>query len=216
MVNMDMIGRMEKDRLYAFGIGSGDRWKSIIRTAAREHGLTLITDTSPLGASDHANFFMHKVPAVHFFTGVHSDYHRPTDTADKINRAGGAKALACIEQVVRELTVEQARLVFNAEGAKVPQRAHGAASGAFLGIMPDYATVDGSQGCGVGALTPGGPAGAAGVKDGDLIIQWNEHKIGNVYDLSGALRKGKPDEDVVLKIKRDGKIIDITVKLGQR
>lgn len=216
MVNMDMIGRVENDTLYVLGVGSGDRWKDMVIDAAYDHGLKPAVDSSPLGASDHASFFLKKVPAVHFFSGVHADYHKPSDTADKINAEGGARIVACINQVVRALSTEQQRLVFNSEGAKVARMSRGAGHGAFLGIMPDYATMQGDQGCGITGITPASPAADAGLTPGDLIVRWNNQKIGNVYDLTRVLGESKPDQSISLKVKREDQLLDITVKLGSR
>jgi hypothetical protein len=216
MINMDMIGRMDKNRLYVFGIKSGDRWKAIIQKAANDQGLTLMTKAMPLGASDHASFFLHKLPAVHFFTGLHSDYHRPSDTTDKINAAGGAAAVACIEQVVDELITHQQQLVFNASGAKIPSMLRSARGGAFLGIKPDYATIQGNKGCGITAITPGSPASIAQLKAGDLIIKWDKYKIRRVRDLSQQLHQSEPEQTVLLKIKRGSELLDISVILGLR
>jgi len=215
MVNFDMVGRMEERTLYAFGVGSADELKPMVQAAAARAGLQLKTDDSPLGASDHATFTMREVPAIHLFTGIHLDYHRPSDTAEKINAEGGVRVVDVSETLLRSLRGGE-RLVFNPNAMHQPRMAYAGQSGAYLGVMPDYATISGDQGCGVSAVTPGGPAQAAGLEGGDMIVRWNETKIGNVYDLTRALGESEPGQMITVAIERDGRVQLIEITLGTR
>jgi hypothetical protein len=215
MVNFDMVGRMEERTLYAFGVGSADEWQPMVKDAAARAGLRLKTDRSPLGASDHATFNMRQVPAIHLFTGIHLDYHRPGDTADKINAEGGVRVVDVSETLLRNLR-DGERLAFNADAMHQPRMAHAGQSGAYLGVMPDYATISGDQGCGVSAVTPGGPAQAAGLEGGDMIVRWNATTIGNVYDLTAALGESEPGQTVTIAIERDGRVQLLDVTLSTR
>ncbi len=103
MLNMDMIGRLEKNRLYVFGTGPGDKWAKLVRNANRRVGLWLKFDGLAMGASDHTSFYNRKIPALHFFTGLHRDYHSPTDTVDKINASGAAMILQLIDSLIKDL-----------------------------------------------------------------------------------------------------------------
>lgn len=216
MINMDMVGRMQEKKLYVLGVGSGEGWRELVKESVKDAGLVLTTDTSPLGASDHASFYLHKVPAIHLFTGVHAEYHRPTDTAEKINGVGGAAVVDCVEQLASALATQPQRIAFNSEGAKLDHATRAMGKGAYLGIMPDYGTMSGDQGCGISALSPASPAQEAGIQAGDLIVQWNQTKIGNVYDLTRTLGEAQPESVVTLKIKRGNDTLDIPVKLGKR
>jgi hypothetical protein len=215
MLNFDMVGRMEERTLYVFGVGSADAWEPMVERAVAGAGLKLKSDSSPLGSSDHATFTMREIPAVHLFTGIHLDYHRPGDTADKINAEGGVRVVDVSETMLRELRGGE-RLVFNPDAMHQPQMAHAGQGGAYLGVMPDYATISGNQGCGVSAVTPGGPAQAAGLKGGDMIVRWNDGKIGNVYDLTAAIGASEPGQTVTLAVERDGNVQLIDVTLGTR
>lgn len=218
MINMDMIGRMKKNLLFTLGLGSGDGWTAIVRRAVREAGLRYQSDLSAAftGASDHASFYLHRIPAIHLFTGVHEDYHRPSDTAEKINAAGGVAVVNVVDRLLEHLLHERKRLTFNSEGAAIPHAGRMAGHGALLGVVPDYVTLEGAAGCRLAGVTPGTPAAAAGLRAGDVIVQWNETAIGNVQDLTLALGRSKPGDLVRLAIRRDGHRQEIAVTLGQR
>ncbi len=216
MVNMDMIGRLRNETLFVFGVGSGDRMEAMVKAAAADSDLKLNTGSSAMGASDHASFFMQKVPAVHFFSGSHVDYHRPGDTADKINAEGGVRVIEIVNRLTESLAMDQQRLAFVPE--KAPRHPGGASfgKGAKLGILPDYNTVDGTDGCGLDGVTAGGPAEKAGLKGGDVIVAWDGKKLNNIRHLMQFLGKHKGGDKVTLKVKRGDKTVDIKVELGSR
>jgi Zn-dependent M28 family amino/carboxypeptidase len=216
MLNMDMIGRVQNDKLFAFGVDSGDRLKALLEQAAEGSGLELKTDGGAMGASDHASFYMASIPAVHFFTGTHKDYHAPSDTADKINAPDAARVLNVIAKLGETIATEQTRLAFQKSESNPHAGAAFTRSGAWLGIMPDYTTTDGDQGCGLDGVTPGSPAEAAGLKGGDLIVGWNGEKLNNIKHLMEFLGKSKPGEKVKMKVKRGDEMVELEVKLGKR
>ena len=121
MINMDMIGRLEGRRLYVFGTGSGDRWRRRLYRA--NHGPRLRLDTAGsaiVGASDRTQFYVHRIPALHFFTGAHADYHRPSDTADKLDADGAAAVLHLIDGLLASLLAEPRRLAFVEDASLAP------------------------------------------------------------------------------------------------
>lgn len=217
MLNLDMVGRMDDRKLFVLGLGSGGGdWAGMITDAVKNAGLKPVTQQRAHGSSDHASFYRVNVPALQFFTGTHGDYHRPSDTADKINADGAVKIVEAVAAIAHQLATQPQRIAFDADGAREAGAMHTAFGGAFLGVMPDYATLDGDRGCGITGVTPGSPAEKAGLKADDLIIAWNQKKIGNVYNLTQALAKAKPDEKVTLTVKRDGNEVKIPVTLGRR
>lgn len=216
MLNLDMVGRLSNDKLLILGLGSGQGWSSPIKQAARDAGLTPVTQERAHGSSDHATFYRYQVPAIHFFTGVHKDYHRPGDTADKVNADGAVKVIAAVTAIARTLATQEQRIAFDADGARESGQMHSAFGGAFLGIVPDYATLDGDDGCGVTGISPGSPAEDAGVQPDDVITAWNGRKIANVYDLTKELGKANPDEKVKLTLTRAAKTMTLEVTLGRR
>ena len=220
MLNMDMIGRLENNRLLVFGGGSGDRWKQLLEAANARPQLTLDLAGSAMGASDHQHFYLKEVPVLHFFTGVHGDYHRPSDTADKINAAGGALVVQLIDSLVDELADEPVRLVFTEDesiaGGATMFGAHAAGGGARLGILPDYASIDATDGCAVQAVIPNSPAKAAGLLDGDVLTHWNGQPIANVRELTAVLGGAEPGQQVTLTVRRGRSSVELDVTLGSR
>ena len=171
----------------------------------RRVGLDVQNQTRPFGGSDHVSFQHQKVPALHFFTGVHEDYHRPSDTADKINSDAAVRVLNLMEALIEKLWVDPQPLEFMLDSLSVEgsnQSFHGEGGGAYLGVMPDYASMQGRDGCEVSSVMPGSPAQKAGLQGGDVIVQWNDQPVDNVYDLSRLLHRGKPGDEVTLKVRR--------------
>lgn len=219
MLNFDMIGRMRERRLFVLGVGSGDRWDDLLRAANRDVGLRLHFDSSATGTSDQVIFYTRRVPVLHFFTGVHSDYHRPSDTAEKINAAGGAEVVHLADALLWNLMCDPQRLAFR-EDESQDFHAHGSpmfrGHGAYLGVLPDYATLDAADGCRIQSAIAGGPAEKAGLQPGDTITKWNDRPVRNVRDLTAALAASEPNQTVQLTIQHAGKSLKIAVTLGAR
>ena len=218
MINMDMIGRMKDDKLTVMGAGTSDRWTPMIKAAARRVGVEPAIREAGIGPSDHTSFYHLRIPVLHLFTGAHEDYHRPSDTADKINGPGALKVLDLIQFLIEQMWSEQKRLAFKSTKAD-PHSGMVAGPGigrAYLGVIPDYSSMDGDAGCGLSGISPDSPAEDAGLKAQDVLVGWNDRKIGNVYDLTAALRDHDPNDRVKLMIQRDGKEIEVVVTLGQR
>jgi len=112
MINLDMIGRVRKKQLYVLGVGSARRWQQIIRPAIRNAGLRIRTDRSAIGPSDQASFVEHNIPAIHFYSGMHDDHHRRTDTADKINVPDAIAVVDGIDTVIQALCTDPQPLKF--------------------------------------------------------------------------------------------------------
>jgi hypothetical protein len=218
MINFDMIGRMAGRKLHVIGVGSADRWDPLITHAARGSGLDVQTDLQPFGGSDHMSFLTHEIPALHIFTGSHSDYHRTSDTADKINAPGALKVMRLIKTLLQSLRTQPQRLAFkHSPGSSLfaADQVHGG-SGAFLGVVPDYASMDGDQGCALSGVVPGSPAKTAGLRANDVILRWNDKPVANVRGLSARLNESQPGDEIVIQVQRGGKLMQITVTLSQR
>ena len=216
MVNMDMIGRLEGDRLMVPGVSSGDRWVELLRRAAAGSGLKLQMDDKRIpGASDHLIFQMQRIPAAAFFTGVHADYHKPSDTAEKINAPGAVRVLGVVEGLIRLLWTQPTPPAFTGQAMSGHAMAS-AGHGAFLGIVPDYQSLHGSEGVLLSGAVPGSPAEQAGLQQGDRIVRWNERRIENIYTLTEVLAASKPGDTVKLGVKREDKLLYLTATLRQR
>jgi S1-C subfamily serine protease len=149
---------------------------------------------------------------LHFFTGSHDDYHKPSDTADKINAIGGARVAMLVADVAAEVANLPARLTYKSAAAPPPQgdvRSYGAS----LGTVPDYAG-DGRPGVLIGGVRPEGPAAQAGMRRGDLLIELAGSPIRDIYDMMYVLQRSKPGETAKAVVDRAGRRVEVTVTFG--
>jgi hypothetical protein len=215
MINLDMVGRLRENRLTVFGARSGENFTDIIADVAREAGLE-ITQSDNVGRSDHISFYNKKIPVLHFFTGNHADYHRPTDTWEKLNIEGMGKISDLVLLATLRIANTEEAPAFVSLPSRPPTESSGDRQGfsTYLGSIPDYdATTDGVRLAGV---TNGSPAARAGLREGDIIIQLAEKKIQNIEDLTAALRGQKPGDEVAIVVLRAGKPVSLKTILRAR
>lgn len=205
MINMDMIGRLNDstNKLIIYGVGTSPVWVPMIDTL--KSSLSIKKDSAGIGPSDQTSFYLKNIPVLHFFTGQHSDYHKPTDDAEKINYKGEVKVLEYIIRVVNN-TESMEKLAFLK--TKNPDKGKGGFK-VTMGIMPDY-TFEG-KGLKVDGVSDGKPAAKAGVQKGDLIIQLGEYPINNVQDYMKALGNFKKGQTTVVRVMREGKEVSLDV-----
>jgi hypothetical protein len=207
MINLDMIGRLNPDTrtLIINGTGTSPTWEPVIKELKRP-ALNIITDSSGTGPSDQTSFYLKNIPAIHFFTGAHTDYHKPTDDAEKINAHGEVLILKFIIDLIKRLDSEQ-KLTF----LKTKTRTQGSVSSfkVTMGIMPSY----GSEviGLKVDGVTEGKPAHKAGIQTGDIITQIGQYEIKDIYGYMDALGKFEKGQTVLVKLKRDEKEISLNL-----
>jgi len=208
-VNADMVGRLRDNKLTLQGVGSSHAWRKMIEKRNVAAGFSLTLQDDPYLPTDVTSFYTKNVPVLNFFTGAHEDYHRPTDTAEKINYEGLERITKFSEQIVLDLAQSAER----PDLAKV-ERSGQEAGGretlrAYLGTIPDYTTdVKGVKLSGVRGASP---AEKAGLKGGDVIVEFAGQKIANIYDYTYALDAVKIGQPVQVVIERDGKRITLSV-----
>jgi hypothetical protein len=212
MLNMDMIGRLPEggNVIQVFGTKAADEFEELLMRLAAENGLEMRGSGSAFGPSDHTSFYTKKIPAIHFFTGLHTDYHLPSDDTEKINAEGAVRVLEYVRDTAREIANDDARPTYHRVAP--PANTGRSTFRVKMGIMPSY--TDSTDGMGVDGVLDGGPAAEADMKDGDVIIRIGESKVGNVYDYMAALGKYKPGDVVKVVVKRDGKEVELSVKLA--
>ncbi len=217
MLNLDMTGRMEGNKLIASGSGSGDQFEALIKEVSTPLNLNVVSSAGMgIGGSDHQSFHARSIPAVHFFTGIHPDYHKPTDTADKINFEGGTKTAHLVSGMTLKLWDRTERMKFQAVRMAHPAAGGPRGGGAYLGIVPNYASMEATDGCLIDGTSNGSPAEKAGLKPDDKITAWNGKPVKNLHDLTALLAQSKAGDEISVGLKREGKDAEIKVKLGTR
>lgn len=207
MINMDMIGRLnDSSRITLSGIGTSPAWGNVLNLLDNNRNIKIGVkkDSSGMGPSDHASFYLKNIPVLHFFTGTHSDYHKPSDDAEKINYTGTQEVLNYIIQLIDKIPASS-KLVFTP--TKTEMSTKSASFKVTLGVMPDYA-FDGT-GLRIDGVTEGKPAQKAGLEQGDIIIAMGDLEIKNIQDYMKGLSLYKKGDSVILKVKRGEKILEL-------
>jgi hypothetical protein len=202
MVNLDTVGRLGKNRLLVLGAGSAKEWVHIFRGAGFVTGVDVETVSLELDSSDQKSFQDAGVPAVQLFSGPHLDYHRSTDTADKIDAGGLVKAASVAKEAIEYLATRDRPLT---AAAASPVPAGPAAKGerkVSLGAIPDFAYS--GNGFRLSGVVAGSPAEAAGLKEGDVIVRMNNVAVSGLKDFSDLLKTLHPGDRVAVTFLRNG------------
>jgi hypothetical protein len=219
MVNLDMVGRLRGGKLYVAG---GDTAKGL-----RELATALVERPAPLplrlafsgdgyGPSDHTSFHARGVPVLFLFTGPHADYHRPSDTADKVDADGLAVVARFAHRLASEAAERDRRLEAVRTTAPPPREAGGERGyGAYLGAIPDFAERE-APGVLLAGTRPGSPAERAGLAEGDVLLRVGATKLRNLQDLAFALRSHRPGDEVEVEWEREGARRVEKVRLEER
>jgi Peptidase family M28/PDZ domain/PA domain len=215
MLNMDMIGRIRDNKVYIGGVGTGSTFKTILEQAQkREPNFKIEYSAGGYAASDHTSFVGRKIPVLFFFSGLHSDYHKPSDTWDKINAPSAAQLLNLVGDVALQLAEAPSPPTFITVVEDKPVSGGGGGYGPYFGSIPDFGEV--KDGVRFSDVRPGSPAAKAGLKAGDILVRFADKPIHNLYDFTDALRRSKVGEVVEVKVLRDDQPITASVKLEQR
>lgn len=207
MLNFDMVGRMTTNRVSVSGVGTTAEWENILKAANTEN-LTLQLSQSASGGSDHMPFMRANIPVLFFFTGMHPDYHRPSDTWDKINYEGLAQIVALAERVVYEIANRQARLQFTRPRQPEPQQSARRGFRVRIGLIPSYSEQEGVL---LEGVAPGSPAEKAGLKAGDRIIAVMGQRVKNIEELTSLYERMEAGKPVEFTVIREGKEIKVQV-----
>ena len=215
MINMDMIGRIRDDKVYIGGVGTGSNFKAVLEQAQKDSPFKIEYSAGGYSSSDHTSFVSKQIPVLFFFSGLHSDYHKPSDTWDKINASSATRLLDMVGNVALQLSEAQDRLAFQVVAEeKAPGGGGGAGYGPYFGSIPDFGQeVNGVK---FSDVRPNSPAAKAGLKAGDILVQFGDKPIKNLYDFTDALRRSKVGDVVEVKVMRDGQPVTASVKLEQR
>lgn len=237
MINLDMVGRLKDDKITIGGIGTASEWKSIVEAENKEKhnetqtgngrngsDITLdVTVTKPFnlalnedgfGPSDHSSFYTKKIPVLFFFTGTHLDYHKPSDTADKINYEGEAKVISYVAAIVK--SVDQNAVKPTYAVAKSSGTPGGGRTGfsVTLGTIPSY--TDSTDGMVIDGVRDASPAAKAGLKANDKIVKLAGQDINNVQDYTKILGDLKADVEYEIVIIRGSERLTLKITPAKR
>lgn len=221
MLNMDMIGRLKENTLNVQGVGTSPQWPALLeevnrdlsqpaagsspesRTTNHEPGTTRFTlklTSDGAGPSDHAAFYLKDIPVLFFFTGTHSDYHKPSDDFDKINAEGQARVVQFIYDMLMKIQALPTRPSFTkTQSSEMGRRGFRVT----FGVMPDYA--EEAEGMKISGVREGSAAEKAGLKAGDVLVRIGATKIKNVHDYMFVLGELKAGEAVEVEVVREGR-----------
>ncbi len=218
MVNTDMIGRIKGDKVYVGGTGTGSTFKALLDEAQSKSNFKFEVSPGGYFSSDHTSFVTKRIPVLFFFSGLHSDYHKPSDTWEKIDSNAAARLVDVVSGISMELANAQEKPIFAAVIENNPHTgmpgSGGGGYGPYFGSIPDFGQTE--NGVRFSDVKPGSPASKAGFQAGDVLVQFGDKPIKNLYDFTDALRRSKVGDVVQVTVLRDGKPVTASVKLEQR
>ena len=207
MINMDMIGRMKDRRLVIGGVGTAKEWRDIM-AADTEKSFQLTLNEDGFGPSDHSSFYAKQIPVLFFWTGTHNDYHKPSDTFEKINYDDQVLILKMVARIVNQLDTADKRLTYTTAKSDPAPRTGGFR--VYLGTIPNYA--DSKDGLLIDGVRDDSPAAKAGLKAGDKIVKIGARDIKDVYDYTAMLGEMKAGEEYVVEVMRGTERLSLRLK----
>lgn len=211
MFNLDMIGRLDADKLTVYGTGTAAVWNGLVDEANKSLKFEITKKPEGFGPSDHSSFYAKKIPVMHVFTGLHADYHRPADDWEKLNVPGMRRICDFYEQLILGIAradkrPEYIRIEGNSQLAREGSRP-------YFGSIPDFNSDQ--KGYAIQGVAPGSPAEKGGVKAGDVIVGIGTDKVGSLDDFDLALRKFKAGEEVDVTVRRGMEDVKLKVTLAK-
>lgn len=209
-LNMDMIGRL-RDQLQVQGIGSAKQWTGLSEEVALLTGIPLALTSDPYLPTDSMSVYLGAVPSISFFTGSHEEYHSPRDTAETINYSGLVKSIKVVQTYVDKMATTSKELLKyeKVEGNK-GQKLEGRQFRIYLGTIPDYSQ-EGIKGVRISGASKNSPAEKAGVQTGDVIVEFDQTKIENLYDYVYVLQSVKPNQSTKISVLRKGQVVELNI-----
>ncbi len=216
MMNFDMIGRLKDNKLQLFGSGSAEEFPGTIDSLATIDSITVVKLADGFGPSDHTSFYKKQIPVLHFFSGVHTDYHTPADDWNLLNFPGELKIVDFADQFIRHFADSPIKPTYK-ETKDTALKTAGptkGSSGAWFGIIPNFE--ESPSGCKISGTSQGSPAQKAGLKENDVIVSINGKPVKNLQELMYTINDHKPGEVLNVVLLRDGKEMKVDVTLSVR
>ncbi|MDP6443659.1 MAG: M28 family peptidase [Pirellulaceae bacterium] len=212
MLNLDMVGRLRDDKLTVYGTGTALQFDDFVDRWTNKHSLKVFKRTGGAGPSDHASFFRRGVPVLHFFTGFHTDYHRPGDDFEKLNIKGMSRIADMTTEMVLELATAADKPTPSKPASK-PTSKPGASRGEPPHVVMNINVKAVAGGLEVTAVAAGGPGEKAGLRVGDLILRVNEIETKLIADVRRAVKEKSPGDVVAVDIQRGESKLGVNVTL---
>ena len=209
-VNFDMVGRLHDNKLLLQGTGSSSVWNKMIEKRNVAAGFDLVLQTDPYQPTDITAFYPRGVPVLGFFTGSHEDYNRPTDDPETLNYAGMERIGKFAKLLILDLVKNPDRPDYIKVARTKSEGGNRETMRAYLGTIPDYVAGD-MDGVKLSGVSGSGPADKAGLKGGDIIVEFAGKKITNIYDYTYAIDAVKIGEPVEVVVLRDGEKLTLTI-----
>ena len=215
MINLDMIGRITNNRVFVGGVGTSPNYRTVLEQLNAATGLQLDYSDSGYGSSDHTSFNAKKIPVLFFFSGLHTDYHKPSDTADKINGEGAVKVASLVYGMMDRVANDNERPAYvEVQRPQQPGRGGGGGYGAYFGSVPDFR--EDIEGVLFADVVNNSPAAKAGLKAGDIMVEFDGKKIQRLNDYAFLLRSKQPGDVVPVVVMRNGEAVRVNVTLETR
>jgi membrane-associated protease RseP (regulator of RpoE activity) len=215
MLNFDMVGRLRNDRLIVYGVATATEWPDLIAAANTEPAFQLNAVGDGFGPSDHSSFYAKDLPVLHFFTDLHEDYHRATDDAAAIDVAGLARVTAYAARITSDIADRPGRLSFVRAPVAAPSTSARTGSQAWLGTIPDMGAGD-VKGLRITGVRAGSPADSAGLREGDVIVEFDGKAVTDLVTYSEALYARQPGDTVEIVFMRGAGRMTARTTLGRR
>ena len=214
MLNLDMVGRVRDGKVYVGGVDSGTGLRAVVGEASRDGGLSVEMRGDPFAPSDHTSFYTAGRPVLFLFTGAHPDYHRPTDTVDKINADGLRAVTALAARTIAAVAAAPTAPAYVAVAAPASARPRGA-YGVFFGVIPTFGERT-DPGVAISGVRAASPAERAGLQAGDVIVRFGDVDVKTLEDLTFALRSKRPGDRVAVIVERGGQTRTLEATLEER
>ena len=215
MINLDMVGRLRDDKLILNGTGTSPYWTEKIGELNKSYNFITAYNPDGFGPSDHSSFYSKDIPVLMFFTDLNDDYHKPSDTYDKINAPGEEKVLKLVSDVTYDLSTRSEKPQFTKSVAKEEEnKTERKAVRVYVGTVPDFGYSGDGYKC--SGVSSGSPAEKAGVLAGDIMIKFGGKEIHNLYDYTAALGEYKPGQEVEVVFKRGEETVTVKILLGTK
>jgi hypothetical protein len=210
MINMDMVGRLQDNRLLIGGLGSAKHFPALIDKLNEQHRFDLLQEPSGMGPSDHASFYAQQIPVFKFFTGFHEQYHRPSDRLETLNVPGLRRVVDLVADVAADLRTNPTRPEYVKTGGFDRTKTLWSQAPA-TGVLPDYA--DRKGGALIAGVIANTPAARAGLKKGDRILALAGKPVKDPAEFHGLARRLKPGDKIAATLERDGQAQQVELQL---